>query len=47
MSGHWGRMVAMAPSREAVMVRMGWTFKRDQFDDCGFVADVLRALQQP
>ena len=46
MSGHWGQIVAMVPSREAVIVRMGWTFKRDQFDDCGFVADVLKALPQ-
>ena len=46
MSGHWGQIVAMVPSREAVIVRMGWTFKRDQFDDCRFVADVLKALPQ-
>ncbi len=46
MSGHWGQIVAMVPSREAVIVRMGWTFKRDQFDDCSFVADVLKALPQ-
>ena len=46
MSGHWGQIVAMVPSRAAVIVRMGWTFKRDQFDDCGFVADVLKALPQ-
>ncbi len=44
MSGHWGQIVAMVPSREAVIVRMGWTFKRAQFDDCAFVADVLKAL---
>jgi Beta-lactamase len=46
MSGHWGQIVAMVPSREAVIVRMGWTFKRDRFDDCAFVADVLKALPQ-
>ena len=46
MTGHWGQIVAMVPSHEAVIVRMGWTFKRDQFDDCGFVSDVLRALPQ-
>lgn len=44
MSGHWGQIVAMVPSREAVIVRMGWTFKRDRFDDCAFVADVLKAF---
>jgi CubicO group peptidase (beta-lactamase class C family) len=46
MSGHWGQFVAMVPSRETIIVRMGWTFKRGQFDDCGFVADVLKALPQ-
>ena len=47
MSGHWGQIVAMVPSHEAVIVRMGWTFKRSQFDDCRFVADVLQALPKP
>lgn len=44
MSGHWGQMVAMVPSRQAVVVRLGWTFKRGQFDSCQFLADVLSAL---
>lgn len=44
MEGHWGQVVAMVPSREAVIVRLGWTFKRTQFDSCAFIADVLRAL---
>lgn len=44
MSGHWGQVVAMVPSREAVIVRLGWTFKRSQFDACAFVATVLKAL---
>jgi CubicO group peptidase (beta-lactamase class C family) len=44
MIGHWGQIVAMVPSREAVIVRLGWTFKRAQFDSCAFVADVLKAL---
>jgi CubicO group peptidase (beta-lactamase class C family) len=44
MSGHWGQVVAMVPSREAVIVRLGWTFKRAEFDACAFVAEVLKAL---
>lgn len=44
MSGHWGQVVAMVPSRNAVIVRLGWTFRRGQFDSCAFVADVLKAL---
>jgi len=44
MSGHWGQVVAMVPSRDAVIVRLGWTFRGGQFDSCAFVADVLKAL---
>ena len=44
MGGHWGQVVAMVPTRDAVIVRLGWTFKRDQFDTCAFIADVLSAL---
>ena len=44
MGGHWGQVVAMVPSRDAVIVRLGWTFKRDQFDACRLIADVLAAL---
>jgi CubicO group peptidase (beta-lactamase class C family) len=44
MSGHWGQVVAMVPSRQAVIVRLGWTFKREQFDNCGFVKAALNAL---
>ncbi len=44
MIGHWGQMVAMIPSREAVIVRLGWTFKRGQFDGCALIADVLKTL---
>lgn len=44
MIGHWGQIVAMVPSREAVVLRLGWTFKRAQFDSCRFLADVLSAL---
>jgi CubicO group peptidase (beta-lactamase class C family) len=44
MMGHWGQVVATVPSREAVIVRLGWTFKHSQFDACAFVAEVLKAL---
>jgi CubicO group peptidase (beta-lactamase class C family) len=44
MSGHWGQVVAMVPSRQAVIVRLGWTFKREQFDSCGFVKAALDGL---
>ncbi len=47
MGGHWGQVVAMVPSRDAVIVRLGWTFQRGQFDSCAFVADVLKALPKP
>ena len=45
MEGHWGQIVAMVPSRDAVIVRLGWTFNgSEQFDGCKFVSDVLGAL---
>jgi CubicO group peptidase (beta-lactamase class C family) len=44
MEGHWGQLVAMVPSRDAVVVRMGWTVADDQFDGCQFLADVLATL---
>jgi len=45
MRGHWGQIVAVVPSRRAVVVRLGWTFSRAQFDGCAFVRDVLAALR--
>lgn len=44
MGGHWGQIVAVVPSRDAVVVRLGWTFKKSQFDACKLLADVLAAL---
>lgn len=44
MEGHWGQVVAVVPSRRAVIVRLGWTFDKTQFNSCKFVADVLDSL---
>jgi hypothetical protein len=47
MEGHWGQIVAMVPSRNAVVVRLGWTFNgEDAFDGCQFVSDVLKTLPE-
>ncbi len=44
MEGHWGQMVAMVPSKDAVVTRMGWTVADDVYDNCQFLADVLAEL---
>ena len=47
MQGHWGQIVAMIPSRDTVIVRMGWTFNGDEaFENCQFLADVLETLPE-
>ena len=47
MEGHWGQIVAMVPSRNAVIVRLGWTFSGGEaFDGCQFVSDVLKTLPE-
>jgi CubicO group peptidase (beta-lactamase class C family) len=43
MEGHYGQVVAMIPSKKAVIVRLGWTVIPD-FDGCAFVAGVAAAL---
>ena len=35
------QVVAMVPSRDAVIVRLGGTFHSGQFDSCALVAQVL------
>lgn len=42
MGGHWGQMVAVVPSRQAVVVRMGWI--HGPYDECKLLSDVLSAL---
>jgi len=44
MDGHWGQVVAMIPSRNAVIVRLGWTVDEDLFDEGKFISDVVAAL---
>ena len=43
MDGHYGQVVAMIPSKDAVIVRLGWSVNTE-FDGCSFVADVARTL---
>lgn len=43
MEGHYGQVVAMIPSKKAVVVRLGWSVIPD-FDGCAFVRDVAQTL---
>jgi len=44
MEGHYGQVVAMIPSKKAVIVRLGWSVIPD-FDGCAFVRDVAATLR--
>jgi CubicO group peptidase (beta-lactamase class C family) len=44
MLGHDGQMVAMIPSRDLVVVRLGLSRRRNAWDPDELVADVLKAL---
>lgn len=46
MEGHWGQLVAVVPSRDVVVVRLGWTFTSGAFDSCALIRDTLAALPQ-
>ena len=43
MEGHWGQIVAVIPSRKAVISRLGWTVN-GSFDGCQLVSDVVATL---
>ena len=44
MDGHYGQLVAMVPSKNAVIVRLGWTVDKEQFDGCKLISDVVANL---
>ena len=44
MTGHWGQLVAIFPTQQTVIVRMGWTIDSDRFDGCEFTAELLDAI---
>ena len=44
MDGHYGQVVAMIPSRNAVIVRLGWTIDSSKFDQCQLISDVVANL---
>jgi CubicO group peptidase (beta-lactamase class C family) len=43
-SGHWGQVVAMVPSKDAVVVRLGWVWQN--YDECQLLSDVLSTLSK-
>jgi len=43
-TGHWGQLVAVIPSRNAVVVRLGMTLDHDAFDRCEFLRAVIETL---
>lgn len=45
MEGHWGQVVAMIPSKDLVIVRLGWTFNSDQFSDCSLISEVASTIR--
>jgi CubicO group peptidase (beta-lactamase class C family) len=45
MGGHWGQVVAVIPSRQIVIVRLGWTMKQALFDRCALIREVTQALK--
>jgi CubicO group peptidase (beta-lactamase class C family) len=46
MEGHWGQIVAMVPSKDAVVARLGWTTNSEAYDECAFLGSVLAALPE-
>ncbi len=46
MTGHWGQLAAVIPSRQAVIVRLGMTTDRSRFDRCAFLRSVIDVLPE-
>jgi CubicO group peptidase (beta-lactamase class C family) len=44
LSGHWSQLMAVIPSREAVVVRLGMTLDRTRFNGCAFIRSIVDAL---
>jgi CubicO group peptidase (beta-lactamase class C family) len=44
LSGHWSQIVAVVPSREVVIVRLGMTLDGSRFDGCAFIRTILGTL---
>lgn len=44
MEGHYGQLVAMIPSKKAVIVRLGWTINSANFDSCKLISEVAATL---
>ncbi|MFK7966715.1 MAG: serine hydrolase domain-containing protein [Burkholderiaceae bacterium] len=44
LTGHWGQAVGVFPSRQAVIVRMGWTTDQSHWDACSFMNQTLSVL---
>ena len=44
MSGHWGQTVAIIPSKQLVIVRLGWSMNREQWNGCEFVREVAASV---
>jgi len=44
--GHEGKVVAIIPSRQLVVVRLGLSRSNETWDYEGFIADVLAAIEE-
>lgn len=44
--GHWGQHIAVVPSHDLVVVRLGWTIDESGWDPAAFTARVVEAVRQ-